>query len=49
MSVKRSDFEVFEALAKDIEEGGNNEQREYSMVCKFFYVRCLVNKSMKLF
>lgn len=30
VSVRRSDFEVFQALAKDIEEGGNNEQKEYS-------------------
>lgn len=30
VSVRHSDFEVFEALAKDIEEGNTNEQREYT-------------------
>ncbi|XP_063703049.1 5'-AMP-activated protein kinase subunit beta-1 [Culicoides brevitarsis] len=30
ISVRRSDFEVFQALAKDSEDTGNHEQREYS-------------------
>ncbi|XP_059616293.1 5'-AMP-activated protein kinase subunit beta-1 [Phlebotomus argentipes] len=30
VSVRQSDFEVFQALAKDSEEGGNNEQKEYT-------------------
>lgn len=30
VSVRRSDFEVFEALAKDSEDSVNNEQKEYS-------------------
>uniref|UniRef100_A0A1L8E208 5'-AMP-activated protein kinase subunit beta-1 n=1 Tax=Nyssomyia neivai TaxID=330878 RepID=A0A1L8E208_9DIPT len=30
VSVRESDFEVFQALAKDSEEGGNNEQKEYT-------------------
>lgn len=32
VSVRQSDFEVFQALAKDIEEGNNNEEREYTQV-----------------
>lgn len=32
VSVRQSDFEVFQALAKDIEEGNNNEQKEYTQV-----------------
>lgn len=32
VSVRKSDFEVFQALAKDIEEGGNTTQKEYSQV-----------------
>lgn len=34
VSVRQSDFEVFQALAKDIEEGNNNEQKEYTQVIK---------------
>jgi len=30
VSVRKSDFEVFQALAKDIEEGGSTTQKEYS-------------------
>lgn len=30
ISVRRSDFEVFQALAKDSEDTGSHEQREYS-------------------
>lgn len=32
VSVRQSDFEVFQALAKDIEEGNNNEAKEYTQV-----------------
>lgn len=32
VSVRKSDFEVFQALAKDIEEGGGTTQKEYSQV-----------------
>lgn len=34
VSVRQSDFEVFQALAKDSEEAGNTEQKEYSQVLK---------------
>lgn len=32
VSVRQSDFEVFQALAKDIEEGKDNEAKEYTQV-----------------
>ena len=31
VSVKKSDFEVFQALAMDSESMGNNQQREWAM------------------
>lgn len=34
VSVRKSDFEVFQALAKDIEEGGGTTQKEYSQVSR---------------
>lgn len=38
VSVRQSDFEVFQALAKDIEEGNNNEEREYTQVGILLFV-----------